>query len=366
MSTSMEERTFREIKRLCYMGLDANALGRRVAARLRRAVPFDVYGVSVLDPLSGLPTDFVYSEEMADEREAVFYMRHIYFDDDVTDIMWLAREQIGAMTLAEATRGKLERALRHREVNVHKGLANEMRCAFSAGGELWGGICVIRERGAKDFEEREVSLIKRLSFHIASGFRAATLRRISAERAIGDDSPGVVLLDAEGRLTQYTPPAKRLLRELGAEGEPEAWRDGAGLPPAVWAVAGALRRSLGPEPRYTPRVCARASSGRLLTLQASLGEAEMGRPPETVIVMNPAGPVEALRLNKAVYGLSPREEEVSDLLIRGSSTREISRSLHISEYTVQDHLKNIFGKIGIKSRRELLKRLFLDTMMPGA
>jgi DNA-binding CsgD family transcriptional regulator len=366
MSTSTEERTFREIKRLCYMGLDADALGCGVAARLRRAVPFDAYGVSALDPLSGLPTNFAYNEEMADEREAVFYMRHIYFDDDVTDISWLARKQIGAMTLAEATRGKLERALRHREVNVHKGLANEMRCAFSAGGELWGGICVIRERGAKDFKEGEVSLIKRLSSHIASGFRAATLKRISSERAIGDDSPGVIILDEKGRMTQYTPSAKRLLRDLGAEGEHEKWRDGAGLPPAVWAVAGALLRALGPEPRYAPRVCALGRSGRWLTLQASLGEPSTGRPAETVIVMSPAGPVEALQLNKAVYGLSPREEEVSDLLIRGRSTREISRSLYISEYTVQDHLKNIFSKIGVKSRRELLKRLFLDTMMPGA
>lgn len=48
--------------------------------------------------------------------------------------------------------------------------------------------------------------------------------------------------------------------------------------------------------------------------------------------------------------------------MRGLSTKEISHSLHISEYTVQDHLKKVFGKFGVKGRRELAKRLFLDNL----
>jgi DNA-binding CsgD family transcriptional regulator len=32
--------------------------------------------------------------------------------------------------------------------------------------------------------------------------------------------------------------------------------------------------------------------------------------------------------------------------------------------SVQDYLKKVFGKVGVKSQRELLKRLFLDSLAP--
>ncbi|MGH3146523.1 MAG: response regulator transcription factor [Rubrobacter sp.] len=62
------------------------------------------------------------------------------------------------------------------------------------------------------------------------------------------------------------------------------------------------------------------------------------------------------------YGLSAREREVVKLVLRGSSTKQISRSLYISESTVQGHLSHVFEKSGVKSQRELLKRLFLDSL----
>jgi DNA-binding CsgD family transcriptional regulator len=64
------------------------------------------------------------------------------------------------------------------------------------------------------------------------------------------------------------------------------------------------------------------------------------------------------------YGLSPREQEVVELAVRGASTRQISQALYISEYTVQEHLKNIFGKVGVRGRRALVKQLYLDTILP--
>jgi DNA-binding CsgD family transcriptional regulator len=45
---------------------------------------------------------------------------------------------------------------------------------------------------------------------------------------------------------------------------------------------------------------------------------------------------------------------------RGLSTTEIADQLHLSAYTVQDHLKSIFDKSGTSSRGELVSRLFFD------
>ena len=62
----------------------------------------------------------------------------------------------------------------------------------------------------------------------------------------------------------------------------------------------------------------------------------------------------------------PREEEIVKLVARGRSTRQISVALFISEHTVQNHLRSVFEKVGVHSRRELIQSLFLENMLSGA
>jgi DNA-binding CsgD family transcriptional regulator len=66
-------------------------------------------------------------------------------------------------------------------------------------------------------------------------------------------------------------------------------------------------------------------------------------------------------LRTAAYNLSDREREVVDLVVRGLSTKQISQTLYISEYTVQDHLSNVFDKVSVRGRRALVKRLYLES-----
>jgi len=68
-------------------------------------------------------------------------------------------------------------------------------------------------------------------------------------------------------------------------------------------------------------------------------------------------------LRTSAYGLSDREREVVDLVVRGLSTKEISKTLFVSEYTLQDHLSNVFDKVGARGRRALVKRLYLDSLL---
>jgi DNA-binding CsgD family transcriptional regulator len=51
------------------------------------------------------------------------------------------------------------------------------------------------------------------------------------------------------------------------------------------------------------------------------------------------------------------ERAVVALLVTGLDTRAVTERLFISAHTVQDHLKSIFDKTGIHSRRELLAKL---------
>jgi DNA-binding NarL/FixJ family response regulator len=64
------------------------------------------------------------------------------------------------------------------------------------------------------------------------------------------------------------------------------------------------------------------------------------------------------------YGLTPRERDVVAGLSQGWSTRRVAFELDLADYTVQDHLRSIFDKVGVRSRKEVLAKLFFDRYMP--
>ena len=59
------------------------------------------------------------------------------------------------------------------------------------------------------------------------------------------------------------------------------------------------------------------------------------------------------------YILTPREQEIFNLLIDNNNTKDIAQKLSISEKTVRNHISNVMQKLGTKGRAatvvELLK-----------
>ena len=61
-----------------------------------------------------------------------------------------------------------------------------------------------------------------------------------------------------------------------------------------------------------------------------------------------------LELLCQAWGLSPREHALLDLVVGGLDTAQIAAQLCISPHAVQAHLRAIFDKVGVHSRRELV------------
>jgi hypothetical protein len=231
------ERVFAEIKRLYLLGLDPTTLRQRVTERLSRAVPFESYVAFTMDPSSGLITHTLV-EEIGDERGLRVFLEHVYFEDDVLEFNWMVRNRPSVGLLSEATGGKLELAPRYRELQAPVGLGYELRGAFSTGTQLWGGLCLSREKGRPDFAAREVAFMRRVAPHLGAGLRAATLQQELHDNLESDDAVGVLVLDEWGTVVQHNAVAERRLRELGDLGA--RWREGEGLPAPIWTVLGAL------------------------------------------------------------------------------------------------------------------------------
>jgi DNA-binding NarL/FixJ family response regulator len=60
----------------------------------------------------------------------------------------------------------------------------------------------------------------------------------------------------------------------------------------------------------------------------------------------------ASRTARGSLALTEREQDVATLVAKGLTNREVAGELYVSEKAVGYHLRNVFGKLGISSRRE--------------
>ena len=64
---------------------------------------------------------------------------------------------------------------------------------------------------------------------------------------------------------------------------------------------------------------------------------------------------------KKLYRISERELEISMLVCRGFSNREIARKLQIEEATAKTHTRNVYRKVNVKNKISLLLKFMEDT-----
>lgn len=338
-------RHWNAIAELCAADDPADPLPE-LSRRLARIVPFDAGFWAAADPLTGLATSPAMVQNLAPECCRPYWEQefgggdYLLFGD-------LARGARPVGTLEEATGGRPARSGRHRMVIRPSGLDAELRVAFVRGGCVWGVAALYRQEGRAGFSAEEADVVASLVPVVADGLRARTLGVAAAATSAAPLAPGLLIFDEAGRVRSMNDAAEEWLRLL---------------PPDPYGAAG-TSESVSTEV-LTVVHRARAVNGLWVVIHGSCLSASDGGAGEVAVVIEPAKGSEMAPIIAEAFALTGREQEITQAVARGEPTGEIAVRLHLSPHTVRDHLKAIFEKTGVRSRGELVARLFSDHYLP--
>lgn len=68
-----------------------------------------------------------------------------------------------------------------------------------------------------------------------------------------------------------------------------------------------------------------------------------------------------------IFALTPRESEITLLILKGMQSKEIADTLFLSHHTVKNYITQVYSKVSVKSRFELINRIRnIDDWTPGS
>lgn len=337
---AIAERLERAVAALRRHEADHVELRARIAEILRRHIGFDVAVVATVDPTTAMWTHCLLDGMERDEalEEAIF--ENEYGEHDLLKLSDLLHVRSHAGSLLVAAAGDTGGSRRLHEIYRPVGFVDELRLLLVDHGAPWGAVVLLRS--TTPFTTEETAALVGVGPDLASALRRSLLHAAVDRPEALELPPGFVVCRSDGSIDEITDEARKLLAGSGIDHVPQ--------------VVAAVRTKRAAGQRGEAAMA--TTDGRWIAFHAtSLGDRD-------VVIVEQARAQRLAELIVRARGLSSREREVVELVARGSSTKEIAAALFISEWTVQDHLKSIFDKFGVRSRQELVASVFFDHYGP--
>jgi DNA-binding CsgD family transcriptional regulator len=359
MGADTKLRAAERIRQLAGRGLDVAAFWRECGEVLATAVPHHLAPCwFTFDPASLLITS--HFDPVITEIDGDF-LAHEYNNDDVMKMANVARSPNGATSIHEETDGDPSRSPGWRQFVQPYGGDQQLLVALrSKPDTVWGMLALYRNPAQPPFEHDDVDFLTSVARNFARGARHGLLLGEAADPD-WPLAPSLIILNEDRTVQSMTPGAELVLADMPGG---EEWLSRGTLPTCLLAVASrALSSFETPDAAVegaTARV--RAQNGQWMTLHGTplLREGER----RVAVIIERTDPDRLMPLLMDAYGLTDREKGLTRLVLQGEATSEIAAKLFISPHTVQQHLKSVFEKTGVRSRRELVSKVFFAHYEP--
>jgi DNA-binding CsgD family transcriptional regulator len=189
-------------------------------------------------------------------------------------------------------------------------------------------------------------------------YREMLIQTTLLDRALGTTSSSILLFGDDGEILYANPSADTLLSRqteddllVSCQGQPRQ---------PLFTLLSSMVETVASNDHASPGWAGAIEfdEGRVMSCEVTrLPESETGAPGAVLVHLHSLETEGHARLQafSSSHGLSPREQEVLELLGRGLTTGAMAESLGISPHTVRDHLKHLYSKTGTKGRNELLR-----------
>jgi DNA-binding CsgD family transcriptional regulator len=332
------------LQALADASLDADALRHEAVALLQRTIGFDRWCWPLADPEALIPLSGLAQHDYGPSVPRVLELEFSGLDVAAMDDVARRGSPVGA--LSRETGGDLSRSPRWDEVLRLLGIGDEAVLACRDRLGCWGWLKAYRDRSDRAFSPDELVLLADVAAALGRGLRRAHGRTASAPPPVSS-SAGVVALDDRLAPVSTTAAAREWMSALPGAAAYAAFGM---LPAMVYPVAMRARRG------EVARVLERTVEGRWVLIEAAMLDGAGAGADAVAVTFRSPTPAETFDRLSRIYGLTPRERDIAAAVAAGHDTAAMSALLSISPLTVQDHLKAIFDKTGVRSRAALASR----------
>jgi len=333
------------LETLARTSVDTEDARRAAISALRPVVGFQRWCWPLTDPASALSTSGIAEFDLWPELPRIAVLEE---HGDITSKPGLVLGDRASATLSAATGGDLARSKRWRECLQPYGIGDELMTACRDRHGCWGSLELMRDSDDPPFTDDDAQFLHDVAPILARLIRKGMRESLGAphpqQTAL---PPATLIIDAELRPTSWTPAFRDWLAELPTG--PEA------VPPAVYELGTRVLTPPDAANGLPASVRIRTDRGRWATLEGAPLEGSDRHHAAITIRSSTADEVFDLLAN--AYDLSRRERQLVALMLDGLATKQLAAALSISPHTVQDHLKAIFAKTNLRSRRELVSHL---------
>jgi DNA-binding CsgD family transcriptional regulator len=330
------------VEQLSESNHECESIQRETIAELQRVIGFDRWCWVLADPDALIPLGGIADH---DYGPAVPRVLELEYSGDFAAMDAVARRAEPVASLSADTGGDLHRSSRWDEVLRRVGIGDEAVVACRDAFGCWGWIKTYRDSGDRPFDDTDLDLLAT----VASSLAPMVRRRLTDEHRAGELEPhqsGVIVLDPDLTPVSRTSGAGAWIDALPGAALFARWGM---LPAEVYPLATLARSGRASS---GVRVLERAVDGRWVMIEAAPLEGDDGG--KTVVTFRGATARETFDRLCRAHGLTQRERDVVGAVLAGLDTRRVTERLFISAHTVQDHLKSVFSKVGVRSRGELL------------